>query len=321
MLQIKDLILLVAALGSIAAGVFLPHVGAPFQSAPMYSMMVLLFFSFLPIRFGTMICSIRSISTAVLFYLFARLILLPVAVFFLFRLFCPQYALAALLLSGASTGVAATFFAGLVDASISLVLTMVVFSSVLVPFTLPALTQLLAGENLEISFFAMLRLLCIVVFVPLILAEVCKHYFPAYSKRVFRIQYPIALACFVVTNLGIFSKYAGFLRAEPSTVVSALGVTAGLAALYFAAAVALAARKPLAERLGLIVSLAIPNNVLAMVFSAEFFGPLEPTVAAMYTVPFFSLLLPLRIYQRWSESRLPPGSPARGHAAIPEECR
>jgi hypothetical protein len=34
------------------------------------------------------------------------------------------------------------------------------------------------------------------------------------------------------------------------------------------------------------------NNVLVIVFSSEFFTPLEPTVAAMYMIPFFGLILP-----------------------------
>jgi BASS family bile acid:Na+ symporter len=39
------------------------------------------------------------------------------------------------------------------------------------------------------------------------------------------------------------------------------------------------------------------NNVLVMVFGAAFFTPLEPTVAAVYTIPFYGLIIPLRLYQ------------------------
>jgi len=40
------------------------------------------------------------------------------------------------------------------------------------------------------------------------------------------------------------------------------------------------------------------NNVLVVVFSSRFFGPLEPTVAGLYTIPFYLVLLPLRAYHR-----------------------
>lgn len=40
------------------------------------------------------------------------------------------------------------------------------------------------------------------------------------------------------------------------------------------------------------------NNVLVIVFSSRFFGPVEPLVAAMYTIPFFAIVIPLRYYYR-----------------------
>ena len=38
------------------------------------------------------------------------------------------------------------------------------------------------------------------------------------------------------------------------------------------------------------------NNVLVVVFSSQFFGPVEPLVAAMYMIPFFVIVIPLRYY-------------------------
>jgi BASS family bile acid:Na+ symporter len=40
-----------------------------------------------------------------------------------------------------------------------------------------------------------------------------------------------------------------------------------------------------------------------IVFSAEFFTPLEPTVAAMYMIPFFGLILPMRAYRGWKKKK------------------
>jgi BASS family bile acid:Na+ symporter len=45
------------------------------------------------------------------------------------------------------------------------------------------------------------------------------------------------------------------------------------------------------------------NNVLVLVFSSEFFTPIEPMVAAMYLVPFFGLVIPLRYYDRKRRAR------------------
>jgi len=37
------------------------------------------------------------------------------------------------------------------------------------------------------------------------------------------------------------------------------------------------------------------NNVLVLVFSSQFFGPMAATLAAMYMFPFFAMIIPIRL--------------------------
>ena len=39
------------------------------------------------------------------------------------------------------------------------------------------------------------------------------------------------------------------------------------------------------------------NYILVIVFSAQFFSPIEPTVAALYTFPFYALVIPVRAWR------------------------
>lgn len=75
-------------------------------------------------------------------------------------------------------------------------------------------------------------------------------------------------------------------------------------------------RMPVREQLTFIISFGLINNVLAMVFSAQFFGPIEPLVAAMYMIPFWLLLVPMRMYQKL---RLGPAKDAARAATIAQE--
>jgi BASS family bile acid:Na+ symporter len=303
MLHFRDWLLLIASLSAILVGIVLPAYGAPFQPYPIYSMMALLFFSFLPIRLGTILSSVRGSVLDLCYYVFIKLILLPLLVYFAFRYMFPKYAVAALLLSGISCGVASPFFAGLVQANIALVFGMVVVSSVLVPFTLPALAHIFLGKYMEISLVAMSRLLGLVIFCPIILAEILKRFAPDFTAKLSKAQYSISLVSFVITNLGVFSRYAPFFREEPSTVLISFGVSVILAVAYFVAGMVFSLGRPLPDHLSLIISFGIINNVLVMVFSSEFFTHLEATVAAIYTVPFFGLIVPLRLYQNWAGRR------------------
>ena len=154
MLDFRDWLLLTASLSSILAGIMWPEYGAPFRPYPVYCMMALLFFSFLPIRLGAILSSVKDSVAGLGCYVFIKLILLPVLVFVSFRYMLPKYAVAAMLLSGISSGVASPFFAGLVQANISLVFGVVVASSVLVPFTLPALAHIPRWANIWRSLFS-----------------------------------------------------------------------------------------------------------------------------------------------------------------------
>ncbi|MGA2938480.1 MAG: hypothetical protein ABSF52_15470 [Syntrophobacteraceae bacterium] len=201
MLHFRDWLLLVASLSSILIGIFLPAYGTPFQPYPVYCMMALLFFSFLPIRLSAILSSVKSSVLYLVYCVFAKLVLLPLMVFVSFRCMFPKYGVAALLLSGISCGVSSPFFATLVEANISLVLAMVVVSSILVPFTLPALAHIFAGKYMEISLLGMSGLLGMVIFCPLILAEVLKRFAPDFTAKLSKGQYSISLVAFVITNL------------------------------------------------------------------------------------------------------------------------
>ena len=81
--------------------------------------------------------------------------------------------------------------------------------------------------------------------------------------------------------------------------MTAFAVAVVLAGIYLSSALLFAWKMPLSEQLSVMICFGIMNNILTMVFSARFFSPREPTLAAMYTIPFYLLIVPLRLYQRW----------------------
>jgi BASS family bile acid:Na+ symporter len=300
MFRLKDLILLGVIFSSIMAGVLFPGFGAIFQPLPLYGMMTILFLSFLSIEIAAIWDIIKGATLVIVCLLFIRMILLPVSVTLLFRAIWPAFSLSALLLSGISTGVVAPFISTLVKANTPAVLVMVVASSLLVPFTLPALVDLLFGRSMEMSLFPMMRLLLVVIFIPMAAAELLRRVSAGAAEKLAGRQYGISLFLFAVTNLGIFSKYSAFFYQEPLIVLSAAGVAFLLGAIYFLAGLMVSWGREPKDQLAAVISFGITNNVLVIVFSSQFFTPLEPTVAAVYMIPFFALILPMRAYEGWN---------------------
>ena len=282
-------------------GVLFPRFGAVFRPLPLYAMMILLFLSFLSIEVAAIWDTIKGASLVIVCFLFIRMILLPVSVYLLFRALWPAFSLSALLLSGISTGVVAPFISNLLKANTPAVLVMVVASSLLVPFTLPPLVDLIFAQSMDMSVFPMMRLLFVVIFIPMAAAEVLRSMSARTAEKLVSRQYGISLLLFAVTNLGIFSKYSAFFYQKPMIVLSAAGVSFVLGALYFMAGLLISFGRDPKDQLAAVISFGIMNNVLVIVFSSEFFTPLEPTVAAMYMIPFFGLIITMRAYRGWKE--------------------
>src|SRR5208283_1460381 len=105
MIRAQDILLLAVSFSSIALAVLFPRFGSYFSAAPLASMIALLFLSFLSIPVKSIWRIAQQSRLLVGYLLFLKLILLPVAVYFLFHWLFPTYALAALLIGGISTGV------------------------------------------------------------------------------------------------------------------------------------------------------------------------------------------------------------------------
>jgi len=282
------------AMAGIAGGVFLPGPAGVLSPLVLPMMMGILFLSFIRLRLDHL-TGIRWPDLAELGVLtLLKLAILPAGLWALARVFWPDQALSVLLLSGVSTGVTAPFFAGIIRADVSRVLQLTVVTSVLVPFTLPALVRLLLGADLHISFWHMARLLLLVIFVPLGLTLVGRRFAPRVLDLIDRRAYPISLAMFFLINAGVFSAQSDFLRRQGWAVLAAalgaslLGVIYVLAGLIYGLV-----RQRTTRALTGAASLGFINNVLVIVFAAKFFGDQGPLLAAMYMIPFFGLLVPL----------------------------
>jgi BASS family bile acid:Na+ symporter len=277
------------------AAVLEPSLGDPFHPYLLHFMMLLLFLSFLRIDFGalleTSLPSLRRLGILVA----AKLIFLPVTLYWLALLIVPDYAIPVLLLSGISTGVVAPFMGTLIAADGATVLRMVIVTSVLVPFCLPGLVKLLAGAEMTIPLGAMIRMLAQIIFLPMVAVLICRRIVPGVLKRIMLWQFPVSMLLFALVNLGVFSKYSAFFFRHPSRIVVSVAVAYVLSVVYYLAGFFLALREESAQRLAAGVSLAILNNVLVIVFASEFFGPLAATVAAMYMFPYYTMIVPAKL--------------------------
>ena len=295
--RFNDIVLVFVVIASMAAAVIYPDFGSRFQIFPVYCLMINFFLSYLSVDLADVWKALKDHSGQILAFAIMKLLVLPVIMYFIFYLIAPDYALSALLLTGVSAGVVSPMISNMVRGNSSLVLVVVVITSALVPFTLPALIKAVAAKELVISFLPMLKMLATVIFIPIAIVELIRYLLPRLVAPILKVQFPLSLMMFAVINLGVFYRYAPFFKKEPSVIIMAVVVVFVLAAVYCAVGIFFFRKGPLENQLAGAVMLGNINNVLVIVFSSEFFGPVEPLVAAMYMIPFFVLVIPLRYYR------------------------
>jgi BASS family bile acid:Na+ symporter len=295
MFRKNDFLLLLVVFSAMGVGIALPEFGKVFSPYPLYFLMSLLFFSFLKINFLQVFQEVRRKAFILFILCFFKLCVIPVGLFFLTQAIWPEYAVPVLLLSGISTGVVAPFISGLLEASTLLVLMMVVVSSLLAPFSLPALVSLLIGQTIEISFLVMMKILALVVFLPAGASILLRSLYPPFIDKLERVQFPVSLFMFACINLGAFAKYSSFFIETPMKVAETILVAFVLSVIYHGVGFLVTWRMKREDQLAGAISFAYMNNVLMVAFSSQFFGPLSPTLAALYMLPFFTMIFPARI--------------------------
>lgn len=294
---LNDLLLVIVVLASMAIAIISPDFGSLFQALPVYCLMVNFFLSYLSIDLASVWNAFKGHSGQIFSFTALKLTVLPVIIYFVFYFIAPTYALSALLLTGVSTGVVSPMISNMVKGNSSLVLVVVMITSALAPFTLPALIKIVVAKDVAISFVAMLKMLAMVIFIPILLVEVIRYLIPKLVAPILKIRFPVSLLMFALINLGVFYRYAPFFKKEPMVIIMATVVVFILAAIYCAVGIFFFRNGSLENQLAGAVMLGNINNVLVIVFSSEFFGPVEPMVAAMYMIPFFVIVIPLRYYR------------------------
>jgi BASS family bile acid:Na+ symporter len=114
-------------------------------------------------------------------------------------------------------------------------------------------------------------------------------------------RFPLSLVAFATINLGVFSQYSSFFYQNAGQILVAVALAHVLYVIYYFIGFVVTPKEKQADRLAAGVSLAMVNNVLVIVFSSGFFGPLCPTLAAMCVFPFFTMIVPVKLVSNYTE--------------------
>ena len=211
----------------------------------------------------------------------------------------PKYALSVLLLSGISTGLGAPFVTNYVGGRLSIVVGMVIVTSLVVPFILPALVYLLYNTEFSIPVFDMILLLVISLIVPLIGSGIIKKYLPKIATSINKSSLPLSIILMALINLAIFSKFSDYFYLEFTFVTTTTVIAFALFGVFAITGYLIMNLNnrgtSMKYKISGLIAISYVNNILVTVFAQQFFGSQVAALAAFYNVPYYIGIIFLKI--------------------------
>ena len=265
--------------GVMVLGFFIP---APFQFIGKYVVFILaaiMVTSFLSIDLAKMFKKLAKPKDMITVFAIVK-ILIPAGLYFALRPFDPMIALAVLLLSAAPAAATSPTFTKICKGDAEFTTMILVVTAVLSPVTLPLTINLLAGTNISIDIFGMVKTLVQLVVIPLAISvllkkfcrEAVKKYEPAFGS--------IALILLSILLLGVVAQGAKDIRdhfelfSKYLTVSCIFGVFLALAGWFF---FFFYNRE---KRIGLALSTSYVNIGMIIVLASRYF-PVEVVIFAL----------------------------------------
>lgn len=228
-----------------------------------------------------------------------KVLVIPVTMYFVTNQIYPKYALSVLLLSGISTGLGAPFVTNYVGGRLSIVVAMVIVTSLVVPFILPALVYILYNTEFSIPVFDMILLLVISLIVPLIGSGIIKKYLPTIATSINKSSLSISIILMALINLAIFSKFSDYFYLEFTFVTTTTVIAIVLFAVFAITGYLIMNLNnrgtSMKYKISGLIAISYVNNILVTVFAQQFFGSQVAALAAFYNMPYYIGIIFLKI--------------------------
>jgi bile acid:Na+ symporter, BASS family len=292
------LVLSFSILASTISGIIFPSLGEFFSPYILVILGLLLFLNLIQLNFQDLISTFKK--PKFLFILcIMKVLVIPVTMYFVTNQIYPKYALSVLLLSGISTGLGAPFVTNYVGGRLSIVVGMVIVTSLVVPFILPALVYILYNTEFSIPVFDMILLLVISLIVPLIGSGIIKKYLPKIATSINKSSLPLSIILMALINLAIFSKFSDYFYLEFTFVTTTTVIAFALFAIFAITGYLIMNLNnrgtSMKYKISGLIAISYVNNILVTVFAQQFFGSQVAALAAFYNVPYYIGIIFLKI--------------------------
>jgi len=280
-------------IAGIVIGLWQPVVLDAPKYLPKVLLGMMLFLVFLKIDVFEVIENLRDYKLMI-YIASVFMIIIPVVFFFLVNIFDRQLAIGILLLAAMPAGVSTPALTDMLKGNISLAMSIALVTQIVAPFTVPLLFWMIGTKGIEINKLLIFRDIAILVFLPLLLAQVIKKVLPEAIKRsqhFFTSANVFLLFSFVYVAI---SSQRNLILDNPVSLVWKTALLYLVFIIFHIAGYIICPGKSKEDKIALSVTAAYMNNGLAIVLASAYFGPEILVLMVLSEIPWNTLLAPFK---------------------------
>lgn len=222
------------------------------------------------------------------------MIIIPLLFFSVTTVFSKELAIGILLLTAMPAGVSTPALTDILKGNISLAMSIAVVTQMIAPFTVPLLFWIVGITGLEINKLQVFKDISVLVFVPLILSQVIKRYFPGtINKNLHLITSSNIILLFAFVYI-VISNQSDMLLDNPLSLIWKIVVLYLVFILLHVIGYLIQYKENKENKIALAVTSAYMNNGLAIVLASTYFGPEILVLMVLSEIPWNTLIAPFR---------------------------
>lgn len=281
-------------IAGVLAGLFIHVNSENFMVLLKPSLMVMLFLVFLKADVLQVIKRIKNYKQA-LFLVIMYMFIVPILFYEVISLINQEFAIAVLLLASMPAGAAASVLTDIVDGNTELAASITIITSMVAPFSVVALFEILNIKILEIDSVGMFTDLAMFIFVPMVLSQVVKRFF---SDKVEKTKHIFASFNVIILTITIFfimgAQREMILDTSIIVILTNLGYLYVVFILFHIVGYYLGFNEDKKGKIATAVGGTYMNNGMAIILAAIYFTPYILLVAVLAEIPWNTLLGPFK---------------------------
>lgn len=261
-------------------------------------LMIMLFLVFLKIDLIEVLHNIKNFKL-MLYLVLISLVIIPAIVYFIAQFIDENLAIGLLLLTAMPAGTASPALTDLLKGNSAMAMSLAILTSLIAPFTVPALFTVLNFQNVEIDALGMFKTLALLVFVPMICSQVMKIWGRKLIKRSqFSFSAVNVILIFFIVYAAIGFQADVILKNFNQLLIQLFWLYVFFIGLHIVGYF-MAFKMKKEVKIAVAISNAYMNNSIAIILATAFFHPSVLILAILSELPWNTLLPSFQFFLRY----------------------